>query len=121
LAYAALLPFYLKIHLTPEVGLMIGLAPLIFAVVAVAALLKLAPSGRWGPMSIDAPPVGDRTPDRYWRLGMFYVNPDDPAIFVEKRFGIGYTLNFAHLASWLIVLVLIALLALIPFATNTAS
>ena len=48
-------------------------------------------------------PVGDRTPDQCWKAGMFYVNPDDPAVFVEKRFGIGYTLNFARPAAWLLM------------------
>jgi uncharacterized membrane protein len=33
---------------------------------------------------------------------MFYVNPDDPAILVEKRFGIGYTLNFGRPAAWFV-------------------
>jgi len=36
----------------------------------------------------------DRTADRYWKLGVFYVNPDDPSIMVERRFGLGYTLNW---------------------------
>jgi uncharacterized membrane protein len=34
---------------------------------------------------------------------MFYVNRDDPALLVEKRFGIGYTLNFGHPGSWLLL------------------
>jgi uncharacterized membrane protein len=44
-----------------------------------------------------------RAPESCWKAGMFYVNPDDPSIFVEKRFGIGYTFNFAHPVSWLIL------------------
>lgn len=47
--------------------------------------------------------VGDRTPDQCWKAGMFYVNPDDPALLVEKRFGIGYTLNFGRPAAWLLI------------------
>jgi len=50
----------------------------------------------------DGSPVGRRSPES-WKAGIFYVNPDDPAIFVEKRFGIGYTLNFARPMSWLIL------------------
>lgn len=49
----------------------------------------------------------DETPepqsDDYWKAGMFYFNPEDPAIFVAKRVGIGYTLNFANKRSWLMV------------------
>ena len=56
---------------------------------------------------------GDGTPDECWKLGMFYCNPADPAIFVEKRFGIGYTLNFGNSAMWLF-LGFILLFSLVP-------
>jgi uncharacterized membrane protein len=56
---------------------------------------------------------GDGTLDEHWKLGVFYYNPDDPALLVEKRFGIGYTMNFARPLSWLItVLILFVPLAL---------
>ncbi|MGH8288642.1 MAG: DUF5808 domain-containing protein [Steroidobacteraceae bacterium] len=44
--------------------------------------------------------LGDRTDDRYWFLGVFHFNRNDPAALIEKRFGIGYTLNFARPRSW---------------------
>lgn len=34
--------------------------------------------------------------DRGWYGGVLYYNPHDPALFVEKQIGIGFTLNFAH-------------------------
>ena len=34
--------------------------------------------------------------DRGWYGSLFYYNPRDPALFVQKQIGIGYTLNFAH-------------------------
>ena len=37
-----------------------------------------------------------RDDDRYWRGGFFYNNPDDPAVFVPKRFGLGWTINFGN-------------------------
>ena len=37
-----------------------------------------------------------RDDDRYWYGGFSYNNPDDPALFVEKRYGLGWTLNFGH-------------------------
>jgi len=55
-----------------------------------------------------AVPVGDRTPDKYWKLGLFYVNRDDPAVFIEKRFGVGYTVNFGHPGVWIGLAVLVA-------------
>jgi len=53
-------------------------------------------------------PAGDRTADRFWKLGLFYSNGDDPALFVEKRFGIGYTINFGHPGAWLVIGTLVA-------------
>jgi len=39
---------------------------------------------------------------------LFYVNRDDPALFIEKRFGVGYTLNFGHPGVWIGLAVLVA-------------
>lgn len=55
-----------------------------------------------------------RDDDKYWKLGQFYVNKNDPAIFVEKRFGIGWTNNWAHPVSWIIIIVILAV-AIVPF------
>jgi len=40
--------------------------------------------------------VINRDDDKYWKWGSIYVNKDDPALFVEKRFGVGFTLNFGR-------------------------
>jgi uncharacterized membrane protein len=53
-------------------------------------------------------PVGDRTLDQYWKLGLIYINRKDPALFVEKRFGIGFTLNFGHPDAWIFLALLVA-------------
>ena len=44
--------------------------------------------------------AGDHTPDVCWKLGIFYFNPADPAVFVLQRFGLGYTFNFGNRWSW---------------------
>jgi uncharacterized membrane protein len=51
----------------------------------------------------------DRTQanQEHWR-GVIYVNRDDPALFVPKRFGIGWTLNFGRPASWIVLGALVA-------------
>ncbi|HEX5109409.1 MAG TPA: DUF5808 domain-containing protein [Vicinamibacterales bacterium] len=46
---------------------------------------------------------GDATPDHAWIFGMYYVNPRDPAMWVENRFGLGYTLNFGNWRAWLLI------------------
>jgi uncharacterized membrane protein len=58
-----------------------------------------------------ATPAGDRTPDACWKLGIFYFNPADPAVFVAKRFGVGYTFNFASRWSWLMLAALLVVVA----------
>lgn len=61
--------------------------------------------------------IMDVDEDRYWKLGVFYVNRQDPSIFVEKRFGVGWTINFANPIGILITflpilaIILISLLA----------
>ncbi|MCK4275833.1 MAG: DUF1648 domain-containing protein, partial [Phycisphaerae bacterium] len=64
--------------------------------------------------SADAQPVGDRTPDSAWKLGLFYYNPDDPAYFVEKRFGIGWDINWGRPAAWLSLIAILILLTVLP-------
>lgn len=58
-----------------------------------------------------------RDDDRYWYGGLLYSNSDDPAMFVPKRFGIGWTLNFGHPRARLFLItmmVLLLLLVLLP-------
>lgn len=68
----------------------------------------------------DARIVGDRTPEDCWRAGMFYVNRNDPALLVEKRFGIGYTLNFGRPAAW-VLMALIVGMAIVPLLAGLFS
>jgi uncharacterized membrane protein len=37
-----------------------------------------------------------RDDDRYWSGGVLYNNPDDLAVFVPKRFGLGWTVNIGR-------------------------
>jgi len=119
--------YYLVLHaslvlLIPRQSLAtIVLFPLALLLV-LAVLIVLANLGQGGnrvPVtdstlaSTSAAPVGDRTLDRYWKLGVFYFNPDDSAVLIEKRFGLGYTFNFARPIAWIILLLLL-MLPLIP-------
>jgi uncharacterized membrane protein len=78
----------------------------------------------WSYRKIAKPLMADAVPDpqsdSYWKAGMFYYNPNDPAIFVAKRVGIGYTVNFANKMCWL-VLAGILMLALLPAALGVLS
>jgi uncharacterized membrane protein len=53
----------------------------------------------------------DPTPQECWKAGVFYFNPNDAVLFVEKRGGFGYTLNFANLWSWILLAGLILIVA----------
>lgn len=57
--------------------------------------------------------VMDRDDDEYWKLGQFYFNKEDPAVFIEKRFGIGWTNNWANPISWFFIIGII-LVSLTP-------
>ena len=41
--------------------------------------------------------------DEHWKEGIFYWNKDDASLILPKRFGVGWTMNWARPAAWLIV------------------
>ncbi len=48
--------------------------------------------------------------DKYWILGgHFYNNPYDPAIFVAKRIGVGYTINIGRPLGKLLMIIIYAI------------
>ncbi|MCL2808051.1 MAG: DUF1648 domain-containing protein [Coriobacteriia bacterium] len=47
--------------------------------------------------------------DRFWKLGIFYVNKDDPSLFLLERFGVGWTFNFGRPAVWVIIALFIVI------------
>jgi len=87
----------------------LGTLAFVLAILAIAVHTgqggeNLMKAGESSDISIpDGFPIGDRTPDACWKCGIFYMNRNDPAIMVESRFGVGYTMNLAHAAGWLIL------------------
>jgi uncharacterized membrane protein len=66
----------------------------------------------------DDSPVNKVDDDRYWLGGFLYCNNNDPSLFVEKRFGMGYTLNFGNPKSLIAIgalVILIVALMVLPF------
>ncbi|WP_308465466.1 DUF1648 domain-containing protein [Rathayibacter soli] len=55
--------------------------------------------------AIDAP-----DDDRYWKGGLIYVNRNDPAVFVPKRFGVGWTVNLGSAGGFILGLVLLLII-----------
>ena len=103
-----------------------GVGPLVMAAVVVLFLLGnliriMKRYGQGGALmesgTVEAPLTNGLADNTHWVWGMFYVDRDDPSIMVEKRFGIGYTLNYGNRTAILIVVSFVALsLSLIAFA-----
>ena len=45
----------------------------------------------------------DPTPNECWKGGMIYYNPNDAALFVERRDGVGFTSNMGNPWSWVML------------------
>ncbi|MEO6532929.1 MAG: DUF5808 domain-containing protein [Pseudolysinimonas sp.] len=85
----------------------IGMAVLVMVVVianVVRGRAQLAPANVRDPQSHRPDAVDD---DEHWKGGIFYVNRDDPALMVPRRFGLGWTLNLGRPAG-------VALMILLP-------
>ncbi|HKT56823.1 MAG TPA: DUF5808 domain-containing protein [Microbacterium sp.] len=60
--------------------------------------------------------------DRFWKAGLLYVNRDDPALFVQRRFGVGWTVNLGHPAGVVIgVIVALVIVGVVTFALTHAA
>lgn len=51
--------------------------------------------------------------DQYWKWGLFYYNKNNPDLFIEKKFGVGWSVNFARPGIW-IFLFIVMVLPLLP-------
>jgi uncharacterized membrane protein len=105
--YLGLFPLMEKNHLTLPIWAFV-FASLALSVVFVLVMVRIASKSGQGGWRLNAadqphPPVGDRTPDQCWKGGLIYYNPDDPALWVEKRFGVGWTVNCGNPRSWLLL------------------
>jgi len=93
----------LPVHIAPMRELMAlhGASVSILAIVVWLSFRRPAETGT---------EAGEITPEACWHGDQFYYNAHDPALFVEKRIGVGLTLNFGNRLSW-IVLALILLIS----------
>ncbi|GAA0344676.1 DUF1648 domain-containing protein [Bacillus carboniphilus] len=57
-----------------------------------------------------------RDDDQFWIMGQFYFNKEDPSLIVEKRVGVGWTVNLGRPMGWvLLVGPLVVLFGIIIF------
>ena len=94
------------------------LVPIVFLIIVIVGTilfaLKVGRADKQLPADIEGD-ITDFDEDSYWKGGLFYFNKNDPSIFVEKRFGVGWTLNLANPLGYLILIMPIIIILLISF------
>ncbi|MBN1604147.1 MAG: DUF1648 domain-containing protein [Chitinispirillaceae bacterium] len=92
----------------PTAILVITIGPAIILIAAAIVLsVKVGQGGSRVTIKTDCKNHGmdvNRDDDQYWKYGAFYLNRNDPALFLEKRAGIGWTMNFGHPLSRVIII-----------------
>lgn len=100
-------------------GTVTSWAPLVVVVpilaAVVVAVVVLARNNRERDEGEKDTGLTHRDDDTYWKGGLFYVNRDDPALLVARRFGLGWTLNFGNPRT---AMLLVGVLALIGLAVT---
>jgi uncharacterized membrane protein len=111
--YFTILPPALSLLQAPALAM--NLWSVAFLVTVVAFIVNLLLAGQGGTRltaAVGGRPIGDRTPDARWIGGFIYFNRTDPALLVEKRMGIGWTLNYGNPWSW-VPLIAVAIIVVI--------
>lgn len=89
-------------------GKVILLMTVLLIVSLIILTIRTGQSGsRLNTLNSEEPHVMDVDEDEHWIIGQIYFNREDPTIFVEKRFGVGWTVNFARPIVWLLFALLL--------------
>jgi uncharacterized membrane protein len=106
----------LGLSLLKWTGTVISWAPLVLVIpilgAAVVAVVVLARNNRVRDAGEHDTGLTHRDDDKYWRGGLIYINRDDPALLVPRRFGLGWTLNFGSPRTAMLLAGVVALLGL---------
>jgi uncharacterized membrane protein/DNA-binding transcriptional regulator YhcF (GntR family) len=105
----------IELHQAESIGIGILVIALPMVLFAAGSLLRLLTRyGQGGAYledgSPDAPLTNGIASDGHWLWGLLYFNRDDPSLMVEKRFGLGYTMNLGNARCLAFVLLVPALL-----------
>ena len=84
----------------------------ILAAVAVAVVV-LARNNRERDEGEEDTGLTHRDDDKHWRGGLFYINREDPALMVPRRFGLGWALNFGNPRTAMVLAGFVALIGLV--------
>lgn len=88
------------------------LAPIIIVLIVVLAAFKDSKKITATTDGVEEQLVINRDDDEYYKFGAIYYNKNDPALFVEKRTGIGTTMNFARPAAKISMSILAAIIVI---------
>jgi len=102
--YFTILPPIFSLLQAPALAMKVWSVALIVTIVAFVISLIRAGQGGARLVGTGRGPIGDRTADERWIGGFLYFNPTDPALLVERRMGIGWTVNFGNPWSWVPVI-----------------
>ena len=78
----------------------------------VTAIVVLARNNRERDQGEEDTGLTHRDDDKYWRGGLFYTNREDRALWIPRRFGLGWTLNFGNPRAAMLLAGVVALIAL---------
>ncbi len=79
----------------------------------VVAVVVLARNNRERDVGEQDTGLTHRDDDKHWRGGLFYINREDYALFVPRRFGLGWTLNFGNPRAAMLLAGVVALISLV--------
>ena len=85
--------------------------PILTAVVV--AVVVLARNNRERDEGEEDTGLTHRDDDKYWPGGLIYINREDPALLVPRRFGLGWALNFGNPRAAMLVAGVLALIGLV--------
>ena len=85
--------------------------PILAAVVV--AVVVVATNNRERDVGEEDTGLIHRDDDNYWRGGLFYINREDHALLVPRRFGLGWALNFGNPRAAMLLAGVLALIGLL--------
>jgi uncharacterized membrane protein len=122
--YFTVLPPAFSLLEAPALAMKLWSAALLVTILAFAiSLMRAGQGGARLTAAVGRPsrPIGDRTADARWIGGLVYFNPTDPALLVEKRMGIGWSLNFGNPWSWVPLIAIAGILVVGPLLLQGVS
>lgn len=110
LATIALQPLAANPEKMPILGVVLAILPLVLISISILPIWRA---------SDEALESTDTTPDECWHAGAYYYNPNDSALLVRNRMGMGYSPNFGHRTVQIVApLLLLQLVATIFYVTR---